>query len=153
MNESERLARLEGEPYEGALDIRSLWADAAEAVHQALQARTETRMQSLAQTIAEREEKDLGDIEKRLRELEAELKSMLSDNESPAMRQEMLPGFGEPPTDDPAARARRSIEQRLRDLPHELESEQAAIRRRYENLQHRMFPVAVSVLIPKESRR
>ncbi len=152
VTESERLGRLEGAPYKGALDVRSLWADAAEAVHQALEARTETRMQSLTKTIAEREQKDLGDIEKRLRELEAELKKMLGDSESPAMQQEMLPGFGEPTTDDPSARARRSIEQRLRDLPHELESEQAAIRRRYENPQHRMFPVAVSVLIPRESR-
>lgn len=71
------------------------------------------------------------------------------NSENPAVQLDLLQTVEPSPTDDPIARARRSIEQHLLALPQALQDEQVAIRRRYEHPQHRTFPVAVSVLIPK----
>lgn len=151
VEESERLARLEGVPFEGDLDVEALWEDAAETLHTALQARTETRMEALTRIIAEREAKDLKDIEARLGELQGELTKMLAEVDPTAGKPTTMEMFPET-TDDATSRARRSIESRLQELPNELKHEQASIRRRYAEPQHRMFPVAVSVLIPEGGR-
>jgi septal ring factor EnvC (AmiA/AmiB activator) len=112
-------------------------------VHSALDARTKDRMESLAKKIEDRADKDLADIRGRLAELQQELEKLIADK-PPTTGDLFEPGR----TVDDERRVQRAVELRLAKLPEEQRAEEAAIHRRYSEPVHRMFPVAVSVLLP-----
>ena len=51
-----------------------------------------------------------------------------------------------------AERDLRSLTARLDAIPEQIEAEQAAIARRYDEPAHRLFPAAVTLLVPEGAR-
>ncbi len=110
-------------------------------MNRSLEVRRDERFQSLTRLLEQREEKELGDIRIVLEELERSIRAELDDQ--PAQ----LPLFDAEERDQ-YLRNVNALQARLAQIPHELEAEQAAIRRRYQNPQARMFPVSVTFLAP-----
>ncbi len=95
----------------------------------------------LLRLLDQREQKELDDIRIVLEELARSIRDELNDQ--PAQ----LPLFDAEERDQ-YMRNVNALQARLAQIPHELEAEQAAIRRRYQNPQARMFPVSVTFLAP-----
>lgn len=96
--------------------------------------------------MAERAEKEAGDIRAILSELERTIREKLSD---PELQQMYL-------FDDWAADERQQLERnltalraRVREIPDEIERETEGIKKRFADPQPRMFPVAVTFLVPE----
>lgn len=65
------------------------------------------------------------------------------------MRQLDLPGF----SDDDREIHKGALRTRLQQIPEEIEQEKAVIRRRFADPKIRLFPVAVTFLIPERLNR
>ena len=84
------------------------------------------------------------DIESILTELKKSIEAELKD---PAYIQPML--FDDP-EQERFERNKDAMRARAREIPDEIERETAAIRARFANPQARMFPVAVTFLVPEK---
>ena len=118
-----------------------LWPYLEPAMNRSLEVRRDERFQSLLRLLDQREQKELDDIRIVLEELARSIRDELNDQ--PAQ----LPLFDAEERDQ-YMRNVNALQARLAQIPHELEAEQAAIRRRYQNPQARMFPVSVTFLAP-----
>ena len=96
----------------------------------------------LQRKLAERADKEAKDIELMLTELKKSIEAELND---PVYIQPLL-------FDDPEQkrfeRNKNAMRARAREIPDEIKRETAAIRSRFANPQARMFPVAVTFLVP-----
>jgi ERCC4-related helicase len=126
-------------------DLIKLWPKNSESLRQALEARMKERTDSLRRTLSERAEKEAADIEAVMNELLRSIKNQLED---PSFSQEFLPGFA-PAEREQFERNYDALRARVRAIPGEIEREQAAIRARFADPQPRMFPVAVTYLVPE----
>jgi hypothetical protein len=118
-----------------------LWPYVEPGLTRALEVRMDERVQSLQRHLDQRLEKELGDIASILNELARSIREEL--NEEPAQ----LPLFSSDERDQ-YVRNLGALEARLAQIPDELAEEQAIIRQRYANPQARLFPVAVTFLVP-----
>jgi len=136
-----------GEPSEGVKrKLLDLWPRTAEAVHQALDARMRDRADGLKKMLAERAAKEVADITTILTELETAIRGQLND---PFYQQSFLPGFA-PAEQEQFERNVDALRRRLGEIPGEVKKESEAIRARFADPQPRMFPVAVTFLVPQK---
>ena len=121
-----------------------LWKDLAPSLQQALTVRMNERSKGLEKRLLERAEKEAGDIESILLELKRAIEAELGDSEY-----QQLELFSDPERDQ-FERNKDFLRDRVKQIPAEIERETAAIRARFADPQARMFPVAVTFLVPAE---
>jgi hypothetical protein len=122
----------------------------AAALRSALQARAGDRARALTQTIAAHAEEEQRHVEATLTELEATIRREAFGE---AGAQESLFANIELEGDRrQVERDRAALRIRLDAIPEEIASEQAAIARRYADPRHRLFPAAVTLLVPEGVR-
>jgi SNF2 family DNA or RNA helicase len=126
--------------------LLELWDRNAEALRQALEARMRERTDSLKKQLAERAEKETGDIAAILNELLAAIQAQMDD---PVYKQAFLPGLT-PVEQEQFERNVDALRARARAIPEEIEKEIKAINQRFADPQPRMFPVAVTYLVPEK---
>ena len=124
----------------------ALWPQQREKLAQALEARMRARAASLQKTLAERAAKEQQDIHAILSELRAQIQQQLKQAETP--QQLALEGFsGE--EQQQFARDLDFLRLRAQQIDEEMEQETARIAARFSDPQPRLFPVAVTYLVPK----
>jgi len=109
----------------------------------ALEARMKDRVEGLNKRLRERAEKETADITHILNELKHSIEKELND---PAYIQPLLFDDQERDRFDRNKDAMRS---RVKEIPAEIERETRAIKARFADPQARMFPVAVTFIIPE----
>jgi ERCC4-related helicase len=109
----------------------------------ALEARLKDRVDGLRKRLAERADKETDDIRSILTELKKAIEAELND---PVYVQPTL--FDDPETER-FERNKEAMRARAKEIPGEIERETAAVRARFADPQARMFPVAVTFLIPQ----
>ena len=120
-----------------------LWPNVEEPLRQSLEARMRSRTEGLAKSLSERCEQEASDITSVLTELRARIQAELDDP-----TYEQLELFSTPEREQ-FERNVGFLHRRVRDIPQEIEDETAAIRARFADPQPRMFPVAVTFLVPE----
>ena len=123
----------------------------ADALRAALQARAGDRARQLTATLTARAQEEQEHVAATLSELAATIRSKLSDEHGDQLL--LFTGLeldvGER---QQAERDLRSLTARLDAIPEQIEAEQAAIARRYDEPAHRLFPAAVTLLVPEGAR-
>jgi hypothetical protein len=110
----------------------------------ALEARMKQLVDGLQKKLAERADKEAGDIASILTELKKSIEGELND---PVYVQPTLFATEEQERYD---RNKDAMRCRVNEIPEEIERETAAIRARFASPQARMFPVAVTFLVPEK---
>ncbi len=121
-----------------------IWDTLAPSLQQALTARTNERTRGLEKRLRERAEKEAKDIESILLELQ---RAIASELDEPEYRQLEL--FSDPEKEQ-FERNKDFLRNRVKQIPDEIKRETEAIRARYLDPQARMFPVAVTFLVPEK---
>jgi ERCC4-related helicase len=124
--------------------FRGLWPSIGDKLDGALRARARERSNALEREVRRREGQEIEAITAVLTELAAAIRGELH---SPEILQMSL--FTDEEDRAQAERDRNALEHRLDQIPGELEREIAAIRMRYERTEPRLFPVAVTWLVPR----
>ena len=148
LTETQRaLAAATDRPVAAALHTRlaAQWPKHQEALLAALEARMRERATSMAKHLSERCDKEVADITAILTELRRAIEAELHE---PVVSQLLLPAFSDAEREQ-FARNEESLRARVAQIPGELAAETAAIRARYTNPSPRLFPVAVTFLVPE----
>jgi len=141
-------AALPGEPAdEVKKTLVKLWPKHSASLIQALDARMKDRSTGLQRELAERSKKEEGDIRAILTELLRTIQAELHDPEY--VQLEMFSG----PEKEQFERNKDALRARVKQIPEEIEKETAAIRARFAGPQPRLFPVAVTYLVPEKLAR
>jgi len=130
--------------------LLNLYPKHTAALAKALEARMKDRTSGLQKALAEREKKEAADIEAILTELKKTIEDKLDD---PELKQ---PYLFDDWADDERQQLDRNMDalrDRVRKIPEEIKRETASVRARFANPQPRMFPVAVTLLVPERSRK
>lgn len=125
--------------------LLNLWAANSASLLQSLEARMKDRTESLKKTLRDRADKEASDIRTILTELLNAIQSQLDD---PKLNQDFLPGLA-PVEREQFERNIDSLRARVRAIPEEIEREVKAVKARFIDPQPRMFPVAVTYLVPE----
>ena len=129
-----------------ATKLLEIYASLTSSLATSLEARLKDRVSGLEKRLAERDEKEAKDIEAILTELKMTVESEL---DTPYYRQLTLPGMTTP-EEEQFSRNKDSMRARVQEIPEEIKRESEAIRARFANPQARMFPVAVTFLVPEK---
>jgi hypothetical protein len=121
------------------------WDTIESSLRSALEVRMEERIGTIYGQLEDRAEKEASDIAAILMELAESIEGELNQ---PEAAQPFLPGFS-PAEREQFQRDIDSLRARLERIPQEIEQEQAVVRARYSDLQSRLFPVAVTFLVPE----
>lgn len=124
--------------------LAQMWDKCESSLMQALEVRKADRSTSLRQDLQNRAEKEIADITAVLTELQ---KSILAELQEPQVEQ--LEIFSNPEREQ-FERNVNSLKARLEQIPIEIEQETALIRKRFENPTARLFPLAVTFLVPQK---
>lgn len=124
--------------------LAQMWDKCENSLMQALEARKADRSTSLRQDLQNRAEKEIADITAVLTELQ---KSILAELQEPQVEQ--LEIFSNPEREQ-FERNINSLKARVEQIPIEIEQETALIRKRFENPTARLFPLAVTFLVPQK---
>jgi hypothetical protein len=124
--------------------LLELYPTLTTSLRTALEARLKDRVEGLEKRLAERAEKEASDIESILKELK---KSIEDELEDPFYIQPLLFGDEEQERFD---RNKDAMRARVAEIPDEIKRETAAIKARFAKPQARMFPVAVTFLVPEK---
>jgi len=127
--------------------LGAVWPDVEASLKRSLEVRMADRVAGMERLLQERADKEAKDIEAVLTELANAIKQELA---APEWRQLELWSSGER---DQLRRDKQALEMRLKQVPGEIKAEQAAIYARYADPQPRMFPVAVTFLVPERVDR
>jgi ERCC4-related helicase len=127
--------------------LLELWNKFAPALATSLEARMKERTSGLQKKLSERADKESEDIRAILLELKKTIDNELAEqaNQQPTL-------FDELETDQ-FERNKDFLRARSKAIPAEIERETAAIRARFADPQPRMFPVAVTFLVPEKMRK
>jgi predicted nucleic acid-binding Zn-ribbon protein len=118
----------------------ALWPKIKGPLFASLEARMAERTENLDKLLAERTAKETEDVTRILSELRDAIQAATRRPE-----QLELDFYGDAEKQQEYVGA---LERRLHQIPGEIEQETAAVRARYANPRPRLFPVAVTVLIP-----
>jgi len=121
-----------------------VWPVIEPSLQQALVVRQNERTESLRRKLAERAQKETSDITAILQELAQNIRAELEEEPEFVQLQLFSPSEREQYSRNVAA-----LRARLSQIPEEIERETEAIRARYADPQPRLFPVAVTFLVPK----
>jgi SNF2 family DNA or RNA helicase len=127
--------------------LAQLWDSHASALMQALEARLQDRSKSLQRDLGDRAQKEAADITAVLTELR---QSILNELDEPEFKQLELFNTAEK---EQFERNVNSLKVRVEQIPAEIEREVAAIQARFANPTPRLFPLAVTYLIPQKLAR
>jgi hypothetical protein len=125
----------------------ALWPELRTPLFRSLEVRIEELSAGLRRQLAEREQKDVENMSTILRELQRSIRGELDRPVDPQM-----PLWTEPEQEQ-LMRDRDALEARLERIPAEIERETAAIHTRYSNPTPRLFPAAVTFLVPENLAR
>jgi len=125
--------------------FRSLWPKHQEPLMAALEARRAERTKNLEKNFEEIAEKEVDKLRTVMTELQRAIQEELDQKDSP---QKMF-DWGD---DERSQRDRdlAALRRRLNEIPGEIEKESAHLRDRYRKPSARLFPVAVTYLIPRK---
>jgi len=124
--------------------LAQAWPALEEGARAALTARANQRAESLARTLATRVEDDVKTMRQVLSELRTSITRELEELEEP----EQLMLF-EPSERQQFSRDVDALRARVESIPAEIEAEEAAIRSRYSEQATRIFPAALTFLVPR----
>jgi hypothetical protein len=124
--------------------LAGLWSSYAETLMRSLETRMRDRTNSLQRDLKNREDKEVTDITAILTELQ---RSILKELEEPEFKQLEIFSTAEKEQLD---RNINSLKMRAEQIPQEIEQETAAIRARFKDPTPRLFPLAVTYLIPQK---
>jgi len=127
--------------------LLELWDKFAPALAQSLEARMNDRTSGLQKKLGERADKEAEDIRAILLELKKAIDTELNDPEY-----QQLSLFDDLEKDQ-LERNKDFLRDRSKAIPAEIERETAAIKSRYSDPEPRMFPVAVTYLVPERMRK
>jgi SNF2 family DNA or RNA helicase len=127
--------------------LLAMWERIAPSLVQSLEGRMKDRTSGLQKKLAERSDKETQDIDAILTELKKAIETELAEPEY-----EQLSLFNDPEKEQ-FERNRDFLRTRVKAIPDEIKRETAAIRSRYAGPQPRMFPVAVTFLVPEKMRK
>ena len=122
----------------------SVWPKISPSLLQALEARMRDRLYGMQRLLEERQTKEISDINAILTELQTAIEKELKE---PEYRQLELWNTNER---EQLSRNIQALRIRLEQIPEEREKEIIAIEERYADPQPRMFPVAVTFLVPEK---
>ena len=129
--------------------LQELWPTHSDALLQALEACMRERTNGLQKFLAERAEKEMSDITTILTELRS---TILAELRQPEVVQLQLAGFSTAEQEQ-FERNMTALAERAEQIDAEIEQERANIRRRFADPQPRLFPVAVTYLVPERMAR
>lgn len=133
-------------PEVAANAIQRLWPKIQVPLFQAMEARMNERTKNLQSFLTERAERETASLTSIMRELESSIRTALEAKYDPQMT------FGwEEAEKEQRERDLDNLRLRLADIPGELEREIEHLRSRYRDPQPRLFPVAVTFLVPPRS--
>jgi superfamily II DNA or RNA helicase len=137
-------AALDAEPPEHIkARLASLWSNIAEPLLRALEARMRDRTGGLERLMQERAAKEAGDIATILRELERAIRTELDAGEPQQLE------LWTDTEKEQLQRNKASLRARAESIPAEIDREVEAIRLRYADPRPRLFPAAVTFLVPE----
>lgn len=122
---------------------RAQWDRLAEDLLRALEDRAKDRTKSLGRAFEDRAEREATAVRALLTELAARIRETLDDRDDTPM----LPGFAREEVLQ-KDRDRAALRERLERIPGEITREAGAIRARYAEVSPRLFPLAVTILVP-----
>jgi superfamily II DNA or RNA helicase len=123
--------------------LAATWERVAEPLLKSLERRAYDRADSLQRTLADRAEQEVGTITAVLQELRRSIEAELTEPES-----EQLTLFS-PDERSQFERDLDALRRRLEAIPADIDRETAAIRTRYAAPAPRLFPAAVTFLVPR----
>lgn len=132
--------------------LASEWTSIEDALYRSLESRAEEVTTSLDKRLSERAEFEATSIATVLNDLKRNIEAELKELEGESGRQLRLQFTN----DDERVQLDRDIaalRQRLQEIPGEIGREQKAIRSRYSKPQYRLFPAAVTFIVPKVEGR
>ncbi|MDQ2716480.1 MAG: DISARM system SNF2-like helicase DrmD [Chloroflexota bacterium] len=154
MNESQLKQALEVAQDQGVPEalqerLREQWERHRDALMQALEARMRERSGSLQKALADRAAKEERDIRAILSELK---ESIMQELRQPEVVQLQLTGFS---TEERQQYERdlSALEARAAQIDAEIEQERSRVQQRFADPQPRLFPVAVTYLVPENLAR
>lgn len=124
--------------------LLELYPSLTASLASALEARMKQMVDGLQKKLADRAEKEAKDITSILTELKKSIEAELKD---PAYIQ---PTLFDDPEQERFERNKDAMRARAKEIPEEIKRETAAIRARFADPQARMFPVAVTFLVPEK---
>ncbi|MDP9316380.1 MAG: helicase, partial [Chloroflexota bacterium] len=133
----------EAVPSSMCVRLAELWPKHVDALLDSLDVRKHERSTSLKKLLADREAKEIADLTTVLTELR---NTILGELRQPDVQQLTL--FTDPEREQFEIN-KASLQARVDQIPLEIEQETAAIRSRYADPQSRLFPVAVTYLVPE----
>ena len=126
--------------------LLGLWDNFAPSLAQSLEARMKDRTNNLQKKLSERATKESDDIRSILTELK---KAIDTELDEPEFQQLTLFDDHEK---DQFEKNKDFLRNRSKAIPAEIDQEVDAIKSRFSNPQPRMFPVAVTFLVPEKMR-
>lgn len=123
--------------------LKELWASVEAPLIQALEARMKERTANLQKSLDERSEREVANFTAVINELERSIRETLNTKDSIQLPLEWTPEEKQQRELDI-----NSLQARLAELPAELARETEHLRDRYKDPQPRLFPVAVTFLVP-----
>jgi len=128
--------------------LLALWPSLRGPLLTSLDVRAADRTESLQAQLAERAAKEAADITAVLEELARSISAELNAPVVPQMQLELWPASER----DQFQRNQAALRKRLAEIPGEIEAETRRVAARFANPQARLFPVAVTFLVPEGMR-
>lgn len=130
--------------------FQALWPKVRPALLTSLEVRRDERTKNLAKMLDEQAEREVDKLKTIMTELQRSIQAELDRKDEPQLRLD----FG----DDHEATQQRerdlaALRRRVKEIPEEIEREAAHIRARFAGPSARLFPVAVTWLIPRRAVR
>ncbi|MCK6478838.1 MAG: DISARM system SNF2-like helicase DrmD [Planctomycetes bacterium] len=127
--------------------LAGLWSSLRPSLLSSLEARMKERTENLQRSLEERAEKEVADVRAILEELRRSIHEELADRGP-----EQLQLWPEMEREE-FKRNQDALRARAKEIPEEIVRETAAIRARYTSPKARLFPVAVTFLVPEKYSR
>lgn len=127
--------------------LTAMWPQLLKPLQSALDARGRDRTQSIQRQLAERAESEVAKVKAIFAELERAIRAELDD----PRQLELFATYTEMEREQ-ARRNRDFLADRLRQIPGDLAREVDTIRKRYADPEPRLFPVAVTFLVPEGTK-
>lgn len=124
--------------------LTELWPNLKPSLIQSLEVRMRDRMGGLEKFLADRADREVNDITTILQELARTIEAELTEPEY-----QQLELFARPEREQ-YDRNITALRHRLEQIPNEIEQETTLIRARFANQEGRLFPVAVTFLVPEK---
>lgn len=128
--------------------FQALWPKCRDSLLAALEARRVDRTKNLEKNLAEMAENEVSKLKSIMGELQKAIQGELDRKDGPQL---MLDLGGDEPGKQQRERDLAALRRRLKEIPEEIEREAKHIRSRFANPSARLFPVAVTWLIPRKA--